>query len=210
MLVLEQYGIKLKRLTIDDIELVRMMRNLPKIRKQMAFKKYITQKMQLSWFDSIDNSLNYYFLIEVNNEKIGVINCKNVCERKGYGEGGIFIWSDNLENEYIPVLASLCLLNAVFLKLNLFNKSFIQILRSNSRAQFFNQKLGYVLIPGQESKRNPYYLLTKEDYLNKTHFLRSVANKLSAQHDTLRITGTPSEKNLPAINAYLERQNSLG
>jgi hypothetical protein len=114
------------------------------------------------------------------------------------------------ENEYIPALASLCLLNAVFLELNLFNKSFVQILRSNTRAQFFNHQLGYVLIPGQEFNKNPYYLLTKEDYLEKTDKLRTIAQKMFGNNALLRISGSPSKKNLPAINTFLVHQNNLG
>ena len=91
-MIVEQYGIKLKRLTFQDIELVRKWRNHPDIRKRMAFKKHITQRMQEAWFNSINNKFNYYFLIEYKGKHIGVINTKSINLKEMYGEGGIFIW----------------------------------------------------------------------------------------------------------------------
>jgi len=207
-MIIEQYGIRLKRLTAADIELVRQWRNHPEIRKYMAYKKYITPKMQQAWFASIDNKLNYYFLIEYKGKNIGVINAKNVDTIHMHGEGGIFIW-ENAEDEYAGVLASLCLLNAVFYVLELFNKSFVRILRSNPKAIGFNSALGYGLLPGQEKHKNPYYLLTREDYEAKTKRLRETVAKLTGDYALLpKVSGEVSEKNLEEVNGFLRDQAS--
>lgn len=203
MLIIEQYGIRLKRLEHQDIELLRKWRNHPKIRKRMAFKKHITKEMQEAWFESIDNKYNYYFLIEFQGKNIGVINAKNVNLKHSCGEGGIFIWENNLGNEFIPVFASLCLLNTAFYKLKIFNKSLIQVLKSNHKAIQFNKALGYILIPGQEAVKNQYYILTKDDYEKKVMKIRAYAEKYSNDYLPPRISGKKSAKNLKEFNDCL-------
>lgn len=202
-MIIEQYGVKLKRITHDDIELIRFWRNHPDIRRNMAYKKHITKKMQLEWFESINNKNNYYFLIEYKGKDVGVINSKNVNMNDMYGEGGIFIWDTNLDFEFTAVLASLCFLNAVFFVLKIFNKSFVQILPTNQKAIQFNKNLGYVVVPGQEKSKNPYYVLTREDYISKTEKLRSIASKLSNDYSSPRAFGNVSDKNLDEINKVL-------
>jgi hypothetical protein len=78
MLTIEQYGVKLRRLQIEDIELVRFWRNQEHVVKNMEFKRQITSEEQLIWFNSINNIANYYFMIEFEGKDIGVINVKNV------------------------------------------------------------------------------------------------------------------------------------
>ncbi len=41
-LILENYGVRLKRLTHDKIELLRQWRNDPKIQQYMFYREYIT------------------------------------------------------------------------------------------------------------------------------------------------------------------------
>ena len=98
-MTIEQYDIKLSRLSSEDIELVRFHRNSQRIQQFMAYKKTISQRQQENWFKSIDNKLNYYFIIEYQGEKIGLINCKNVVENQMVGEGGgVYLETRGLEN----------------------------------------------------------------------------------------------------------------
>lgn len=206
-MIIEQYGIKLIRVTQNDIELIRYWRNHPRIKKTMHYRKHISQSMQVNWFYSINNSLNYYFMIEYNNKFIGVINCKKININDGYGEGGIFIWDNDLDNEYIPVFASLSLLNFVFFVVKIYNKSFIQVLNSNFKAISFNKSLGYILVPGQDKNVNPYYVLTKEDYLKKAKKVNSIAAKIYG-NSLLKVYGEVSDLNLPIINELLAKENN--
>ena len=91
MLVLEQYEVKLTRLTLADIELVRKWRNSSFVNSKMLLSKKITKEEQLNWFQKIDNAFNYYFIIEFEQEKVGLISAKNFNPDFGFGEGGIFI-----------------------------------------------------------------------------------------------------------------------
>jgi hypothetical protein len=71
MLILKQYGVTLTRIQEKDIELIRYWRNQSDIVNFMEYKNYIFPEAQKKWFASIDNKLNYYFIIEFENKKIG-------------------------------------------------------------------------------------------------------------------------------------------
>ncbi len=203
-MTIEQYGIKLRRVTFDDIEQIRIWRNQPEIRKRMAFKKYITKNMQEKWFKSINNKNNYYFIIHYEGKDIGVINCKNVNEKEAYGEGGIFISDPNYIGSMAPVFATLCLINAIFYVLKFSNKSFVQILQNNTVSISYNKSIGYSLIPGQEKLKNQWYVLTKEDYEIKAGKINKAAASLSGDQELPRVKGTVSEINLERINKLFQ------
>jgi hypothetical protein len=90
-MIVEQYGLKYSRVTGQDLETLRYWRNQSYIRNTMQFKEYISPLMQKAWFQKINNKNNYYFIIEHEQKKIGLINCKDSSESK-VAEGGIFIW----------------------------------------------------------------------------------------------------------------------
>lgn len=199
--ILNQYGISLKRINKNDIELIRKWRNHPNIRKYMGYKKKISEKEQIEWFKKINNPFNYYFLITINNQPIGVINCKDVNTREEYGEGGIFIWNNDFLNTPYPIFASLILLDFIFNELKIGDKSFIRILPENTKAIKYNKMLGYVLIPGQEKAKNQWYVLTKGSYNKNAIKLRLAAKNYTETDGFLTIVGEKSELNLEKINA---------
>jgi hypothetical protein len=138
---------------------------------------------------------------------MGVINCKNINLKDAHGEGGIFIW-DSSGGEYLPVFASLCLLNVVFSELQMFNKSFVKIHRDNKKAILFNKSLGYILVPGQEKSVFQYYILTKEDYFLKAAKWIQLAVKISGDDQKPRINGRIEVRNLDVINLALSKRNT--
>jgi len=207
MLTLEQYGVKLIRLDVEDIELVRHWRNQSDIANYMEYRNYITPEAQVKWFESINNKFNYYFIIEFEGNKIGLINSKNYSSTEGFGEGGIFIWDKAYENSFAAAFASLCLLNWVFFDLKLCDRSRARILRTNDRAIYYNKLIGYKILPGQEEVENQLYELHIEDYKHNAIKLNSAAAALSPGKEKLICSGKISDKNLPEINAFLEKQN---
>src|SRR5688572_16492874 len=115
MLLVEAYGVQLKRLALEDIELVRYWRNSEKIRQYMEFREEITPAMQLKWFNSIDNFNNFYFLISVDNSYIGLINGANTNWDEGVTHsGGIFIWDEKFWATEVPFNASMLLTDISF------------------------------------------------------------------------------------------------
>ena len=203
MLVLKQYGVSLIRVQEKDIELIRYWRNQSDIVNFMEYKNYIFPDAQKKWFASINNKLNYYFIIEFENKKIGLINVKNYDRLAGFGEGGIFIWDKNYVGSFAAVFSSLCLLNFMLLKVNVCSKSRVRILSNNDRAIHYNKLLGYKLISGQECELNQLYELDVKDYLQMGEKLNKAAQALADMDNNLIYVGEASEKNIEEINALL-------
>lgn len=141
-MIIKKYGIALKRLTEQDIELVRTKRNDKAIREKMFYQKIISPEEQLKWFKSINNSLNYYFIIEYNNKKIGLTHGKIVSYTNAISEGGLFIWDKKYQNTHIPVLASVCMTDLTFYVLKM-KKAMAKVRFDNDTALTYNEKLGY-------------------------------------------------------------------
>jgi hypothetical protein len=203
MLILEQFDVRLIRLQRDDLELVRTWRNSAHVRDNMVYKDYITEEMQNAWFESINNPNNYYFIIEFDSKKVGVINTKNFDKVHGFGEGGIFIGDQAYEHSFAAVYASLCLLNFVFYMLRDINKSHIRILKDNFRAIQYNKLLGYEWVEDSEDGLNEIYQLTKENYLVKGLKLNKAAAIFALGSSKMKLAGEPTEKNMQEINELL-------
>jgi RimJ/RimL family protein N-acetyltransferase len=175
---LSKYGLKLHRLREEDIELVRTWRNSPLIRKYMEFREEITPEMQKAWFLSIDNFNNFYFIIEYEQKKIGLINSSHVDWSTRSSEGGIFLWDEQYYETFVPVWASLCLLETSYYILGA-GMSTVKILRDNERAQKLVQNLGYELQEGQEKIDNQRYILTPERFFQHAPRLTKAAALLA-------------------------------
>jgi len=204
-LIIKQYGISLKRIEKEDVELIRKWRNDYNIRKWMGYQKIISKKQQIKWFESINNKYNYYFLILVDNKPIGVINCKNVNIKEEYGEGGIFIAVKDFLNTPYPLIASVILLDFIFNYLKIGNKSFVRILSHNKKAILYNNKLGYTLLPGQEKINNQWYVLIREDFNSKADKIKKAIKLYTESDEVINVEGEITENNLDKINNYLAK-----
>lgn len=208
MLELEQYEVKLTRLTLADIELVRKWRNSNFVNSNMLLSKKITKKAQLAWFEQINNAYNYYFIIEFEGEKVGLINAKNFNPDFGFGEGGIFIGEPKFESSFAAVYASLCLLNFVFYGLDSIDRSRIRIRKDNERAIQYNKLLGYKIVSENPKEESVLLELTRTDYFSKGIKLNNAAQIFCEDKSTLKWRGNPSDKNLPEINTFLTTKKS--
>lgn len=171
-----KYGITLRRITENDIELVRQWRNHPDIMNTMQFREHITPEMQKKWFGSINNFNNFYYIIHYKNEKIGLINNKNVNWAERTSEAGIFIWDET--HDFAPLLASLLLCEAGFYIFQ-GGDSFITTLRTNRKAIEYNLMLGYILHKDDPAEATLQYRLTRNNFEKHTLKLREAALKLS-------------------------------
>ncbi len=203
MIVLEQYGVTLRRVQLQDIELVRYWRNQSDVANYMEIRNYITAKNQLNWFESINNKLNYYFIIEYETKKVGLINSKNYDASLGFSEGGIFIWDKNYINSYVAIYSTLCLLNFIFFHLKISKVSMARILKNNPRAIQYNKQIGYKLMPNQDDVENQLYALTEEDYLINGTKLNKAASLLNPNDSKFNYSGEVCNENLDEVNALL-------
>jgi UDP-4-amino-4,6-dideoxy-N-acetyl-beta-L-altrosamine N-acetyltransferase len=171
---LRKYGLTLTRLTQDEIEFVRLKRNSEEVRRYMEFRDEITPEMQQQWFNRINNFDNFYYVIEFNGLKIGLINDKNMDWNARTSESGLFFWDQEYINTFYPILASLVLLDVGFYYLD-WHKSFIHVMRNNPKAMEYVHQIGYKLCEGQESIQNQLYYLTKENFEKKGRKMRQAA-----------------------------------
>jgi UDP-4-amino-4,6-dideoxy-N-acetyl-beta-L-altrosamine N-acetyltransferase len=159
----EKYGIKLIQLTTEKIELVRNWRNDPKINQFMDFKDFITEEMQLNWFNKINNKYNFYFIIEVDGLEVGLVNIKDINYENHTGETGIFIYEDAYLNTDLSFRAILCANDFYFetLKMEILTG---RVLKNNKRAIRFNKALGSKEIEVLQDVNYNMWHTTREDY----------------------------------------------
>lgn len=182
-MIVEAYGIKLKRLTAGELELVRNYRNSEPIRNTMEYREIITADMQQKWFRSIDNEHNNYMLIYVDEKPIGLISGTQIDWENGItGNGGIFIWSQEFMETVYPSRAAVLMTDIGFY-LGM-KKNYAKILRDNLKSIAFNTSLGYALLPNQDEVYNQQYELTAEKYFFVVQKLR----KLLGAEGNIQIT----------------------
>lgn len=183
-MILRRGDIKLVKLQKENIELVRRWRNDPEIQKRMEYRTHITEEMQAAWFERINNIHNGYFLISVENEYIGLINAADVdWEKNIAGNCGIFVWDKRYLESPKTAEASLLFTDLGFCCG--IERIYIKILRDNIASVFYNQGMGYKLLPGQEDVMNQVYELTPDVYFNTTAKLREYAKMENKAYVTL-------------------------
>lgn len=177
---LTNYGVTLRRLTADKIELVRQWRNAPKIQATMQYRDTITPEMQRAWFAKVDNPNNYYFIVVYKEEEIGLINVKDIDYTKRCGESGVFIYEDKYLATDIAYRAHLVLFDFVYETIGL-DYTYSHILPGNPKAYRFAEFIGCVRDSNLTTNQTIVYRLNKVDYLNNKNRLRFVTkwNKLN-------------------------------
>jgi RimJ/RimL family protein N-acetyltransferase len=177
-----RYGVTLKRIREEDLELVRYWRNSQKIRENMIYREYITPEMQKKWFDGINNYNNFFYIIQYNNDNIGLIDNKNTDWNLGSTESGLFLFDEKYYNTHIPIAASFILIEIGFYILN-GKDSHIKVLRSNKKAINYNLKLGFVPFSDDPGKDYIEFILTRENFQKKTLKLRKAITSLHSSND---------------------------
>lgn len=177
-LTLTGYGVTLRRLTHDKIEMLRQWRNDPKIQQYMVYREYITPEMQERWFEKINNDNNFYFIIEYEGREVGMINIKDVDYEKKTGEPGIFIYADELWNSDVGMRASFCFGDFVWGTLGL-ESMYIHVVASNKRALEYNLFLGYEVQSGYENEDVVMMVQNREKAKNPSPKLARIMRVLS-------------------------------
>lgn len=131
----------LTKLTHEYLELVRSWRNDFSISKYMLFQEYITEEMQLEWFSKINNNENFYFIIEIDNNKIGLADIKRINYSTMHAEVGIFIYDEKYLNGIYSYKIMLKLVDFAFDQLSIKQLN-MQMLSTNIRVLKFAQSLG--------------------------------------------------------------------
>ena len=142
-MIIKGNKVSLKLIEKEDIELIRNWRNSKDVNQFFQFRGYISKAQQKKWFKKVSTSgRDYFFLIIVDGEPIGLTEIKNIDWDRREGETGIFIAKDEYKNALVSFEASYLIGRHFFETLNLL-KAKIEILESNQRALRYNKALGF-------------------------------------------------------------------
>jgi RimJ/RimL family protein N-acetyltransferase len=170
-MIIEKYNVKLRRLEKADLELVRLQRNSPAIRTRMFYQEEITLADQEKWFDSINNAMHYYFVIEAKGKSVGLLNGNIRSFDEGTIEAGIFIWDQQFLASRTAAASALCVLDFHFTLMNM-KEVFIEVRTDNQKAIGFNEYLGFKRFKEEHEAGRIWLYLEKENYLAHTQKLR--------------------------------------
>jgi len=185
-MLIRNFGITLSRLTLEDIELVRYWRNSKDISRFMEYKKFITEDQQKKWFNSLNPLCDFYFLINWNGQKVGLIHSSAINWNDKTAHAGLFVWDKNYIATHIPVLASLAMLECFFEKFNI-QKYFAKVGRGNSVAIRYNAALGFTQHEKSVMSDFDFYVLEKNTYYKTSQKLKQFASTISAENQEVQI-----------------------
>lgn len=157
-MTLKGFDITLVPLKIQDIEMVRNWRNSDEVKRYALNQEYITADGQLSWFTSLQEKEDEYFVIHVRDEPVGLIWFN---KRDEVIETGFYIYDTSRQNSLTPYKI-VTLFHAYLFHEKGFKILTCKIMLDNPRAVRFNLSLGYKEIETREAYKT--YLLTFEDY----------------------------------------------
>jgi len=172
-IVLNDYGVVLRQLTHDKIEMVRQWRNSPQIQQTMFFQDEITPDMQARWFMSLDPRRDLYFIISYKNDELGVINVKSIDFDNRSGEAGVFVYEERYLATDIAYRAHLVLFDYMFGQQGL-KCIYSHIRRDNQKALRFAQFMGSLPDEERSTEDGLFLTLTFENYLNNPNRKRFI------------------------------------
>lgn len=162
-MIIRKYGLELREVEREDLELIRQFRNTENIQNKMIHRDQITREQQLKWYKSIKTEHHFYFLIYFNDSAIGLINGKNIDYTNRTSEGGIFVWNE--DRNYETAITASIVLNDWNFFINGFEKNYAQVLKSNKKAIAYNQFMGYKISDKRHENSNVIWMeQTKVDY----------------------------------------------
>ena len=142
---IENYGVALHSLQQEDIELVRTWRNENRVRLNMVYQKVISPEEQLVWYNSLNSTNDFYFILKHNDVPVGLINLKKINWTKRKADSGIFIGNKSYFNSTIPVIAAILLSEFAFYVINL-KVLCSTTLAKNKKAVALDKQLGFTAV----------------------------------------------------------------
>ncbi len=164
------YKLRLRQVTVCDLELLRTWRNSSEIRKNMLSQSIISTAEQKKWFQKISiqqkNQQAFHFVVEYKDKPVGYANF-NYENR----QTGLYIGEEKYRGTILAFCLALALLDFVFFQLCEKELEAI-VLSQNQAAIRFNKKLGYQIVSEIEDIVTMH--LTKERYLQGKNELKKI------------------------------------
>ena len=167
----EDYGIIIKPIENEDLEILLNWRNSSLIRSQMANQAIISKKTHLKWFQDLQKKNNeLHFLVWLKGIRTGYINFKgngNLFEQKFVNLGG-YVVDSKVNNGLLGISISMIQLDIVFGYLKV-PEARISVRKTNTRAIKFNKEMGYIKFSDNDDYYF-YYNTPKTFGLSKERF----------------------------------------
>lgn len=124
-------NVKLKKITVDDLELLRNWRMQENVTKYMLTDPIITKESQLEWFNKINNDESRIdYVIVCDNVRIGYYGITNINYESHSCEIGFYIGNNEYRGKGIFKIVQKQIEDKIFNDLGL-NKIVINVLENN-------------------------------------------------------------------------------
>jgi hypothetical protein len=173
---LEAYGIKLRSICQEDLEMVRQWRNAPHVRENMEFREVIHPADQQKWFADLDAERNLYLLASHDDHPFAVLHVKDIDWESKSGEAGIFVGDEGYLSTFLPVLAVLAMMDLVLVDMGM-SRLEAKVRSDRPEILDFNRHLGYSPLPDQQGRDFVRLQTTPEAYLYAAKVLRRQASR---------------------------------
>lgn len=153
-------NVQLRKITSNDIELIRHWRNSELIQSVSYNRDYITPEMQSKWFESIKDDLNQlHWIINVDGVDAGYAAIKNIdLKNKRCEFASLYIANENFLFNGSGAIAQYKILNYIFSEYSEILKVYCEVLGFNKKVIQLHKRFGF-LIEGEQ--RNQYFLNDK-------------------------------------------------
>jgi UDP-4-amino-4,6-dideoxy-N-acetyl-beta-L-altrosamine N-acetyltransferase len=135
--------INLRKITSQDIEMVRRWRNSAEVSSYMYNEDQITEDQQKKWFDKISNdSTSVYWIIEYNDKAIGLASITGINNTLSSCYWAFYLGDTSIRGGGIGAKVEFNVLEYVFNQLNL-NKLRCEVFVSNDKVIKMHEKFGF-------------------------------------------------------------------
>lgn len=173
-MILQSFGITLRLINEDDLEMVLTWRNSEHIRQYAISQEIISFETHKEWFGSLQEKGDLYFIIESDEKAVGLIWANrfktNSCET------GMYVYDREMQNSLFSYRVSLTL-NEYLFNVKKLDSISCEILNSNSRSARFTLSLGYIEL--EKSDHITSYFLTKMAFIPHFEKISKLLNKSS-------------------------------
>ncbi|MFT6166579.1 MAG: RimJ/RimL family protein N-acetyltransferase [Vicingaceae bacterium] len=139
---MERFSVKLEPLTEEAALIVREWRNAARVNQFMDFKDHISIEQQKNWFEQLQKSNDYYFIIQSSEDLVGLIHLNRMNAQLKSAYAGLFVGNEAYEGTGITFQASVLLLDFAFNTLELI-EVYAKVHRLNKAALAYNEALGF-------------------------------------------------------------------
>lgn len=134
--------IQLKKLSLEDIELVRNWRNSKEVASYMYNENHITAEDQLSWFNKISEETTRYWIITYDGKKLGLASITGIDQTLQSCYWAFYLGDSGVRGAGIGAKVEFNVLEYVFSRLNL-NKLRCEVFVENEKVIKMHEKFGF-------------------------------------------------------------------